>query len=187
MLITGIIGWGIIGNIDFNSKHIRHTVRPESLTGLTGRVNLWQQSWQRFTQSPLLGYGLTLGSEVIMTAKAQNFNVDKNHKRETSKTTLHNGYVQSVFDSGLIGTIFYVFIILLSFYGFVHKDTNREFPAEFYALIFLIVANFGESIIYGASSYHTMLFWILAVFALSLRKTNFKQIGNNNATIVPVL
>jgi len=176
MLITGIIGWGIIGNIDFNSKHIRHTVRSESLTGLTGRVNLWQQSWQRFTHRPFLGYGLTLGSEAIIEKQSNPyvFNSDKSNKRETSKTTLHNGYVQSIFDSGLVGTIFYAFIILLSFCSFVHKDTNREFPAEFYALVFLIVANCGESIIYGASSYHTMLFWILAVFALSLRKTKLQ-------------
>ncbi len=81
---------------------------------------------------------------------------------------MHNGYIQSLVDSGVIGTLFYVLVVLLAIRSFYRYDRKRAFPAEFAGLIFLTVANLGEAVIYSASVFSSILFWLLAIFALSL-------------------
>ncbi len=168
----GILVLAIVANVEIRKESLTHVLRPQSISSLTGRTQLWEAGWKVLQDRPFIGYGYTSGAEALY--KHESSIIDSQPKissRELAATTLHNGYLQSLLDSGLAGTAFYVAIILLSIARFVRYDKDRMFAPEFYAIVFLAVANGGESVIYSASMFHGILFWALAVLAFSLRKS----------------
>ncbi len=158
-------------DIPFDTKAIGKLARVESVSNLTGRVQLWQRAVKAFEAHPYLGNGFTAGA-VGLEEEVYGRSISEPSKlssRGMGRTTMHSGYIQSLLDSGAIGTIFYVLVIALSIRAFYRHDKERAFPAEFAGLIFLSVANLGEAAIYSASVFSSVLFWILAVFAFSLQ------------------
>jgi O-antigen ligase len=169
-------------NIQFDTKAIGKVIRVESISNLTGRVQLWERAIEAFEAQPYLGYGFTAGATGLEgetgggTVGAR----EGLSSRAMGRTTMHSGYVQSLLDSGVIGTSFYLAVIVLSMRSLYRYDRERRFPAEFAALLFLAVANMSEAAIYSASVFSSALFWILAVFALSLSGAN-RSPGNDRA------
>ncbi len=146
--------------------------RTSSILSLSGRVQLWQKAWTGFLENPVLGYGLTLGAEGLSADSHGAAIYHEAKDREISRTSMHNGYLQSLLDSGLVGTFFYLSVIALAVQGFILYDSARQFPSECYVLVFMVIANISESVVYAASAYHSVLFWIVAVAGLSLRKAS---------------
>jgi hypothetical protein len=56
--------------------------------------------------------------------------------------------------------------------GFFVYDLSKRYPAEFACLVFLLVTNIAQNVIYSAAVFDSILFWGLVVFALSLRRLN---------------
>ena len=167
----GLVVLSIIMTVEISKGSIDHALRTKSLSTLTGRTQLWESAWDAFQDRPFLGYGYTAGAEALQRHESNLTNSQPQVSgRQLAGTTLHNGYLQSLLDSGVIGTVFYATVIVLSIIRFVRYDTERIFAPEFYATVFLAVANGGESIIYSASMFHGILFWAVAVLAFSLRK-----------------
>ena len=158
-------------NLTVTKKSVSDALRLNSITTLSGRTDLWQRGLRALEYRPLLGYGLTLGSEGLQQKKNGIDTPDINDARKVARASLHNGYMQSVLDSGVIGTLFYLLVITIAFFRFLHRDVARRYGAAFYSFLFLALANLGESIIYSASVFHSVFFWFLAIFALSLESS----------------
>ena len=48
-------------------------------------------------------------------------------------------------------------------------DTDRKYATEYFILIYLMVGNLAESTIYSGATLAGGIFWIIAVFGLSVR------------------
>ena len=159
-------------DIQFDTKGVGKTVRVKSVSNLAGRLELWERAFKAFKAHPYLGYGFTAGAVGLMgDEEARSGAIAESPallSRDMGRTTMHNGYVQSLLDSGVVGTAFYVLVIVVSIRAFYKYDSQKAFPAEFAALIFLAIANLSENAIYSASVFSSILFWIFALFAFSL-------------------
>ena len=152
-------------------KKISSLLRLETLTTLTGRTDLWTRGVEAVAVRPILGFGFTLGAEALSDPNAVS-QISERQKEENTRalarTTLHNGYLQSFLDNGLLGTSFYLSVIVIALKREFRAKEQKSRPAEMFILIFLSIANLGESIIHSASVFHSALFWLVATRALAL-------------------
>jgi O-antigen ligase len=165
--ICGIVLY-ILASSLYISPMFNEVIRADSVQNLTGRTEIWDLGCRAFFEHPFWGHGVATGSEGLYGKGLPNLFNKSNDVRNLSRETLHNGFIQSLLDTGLIGTLFYMSILLVSLRQMlIYKHLIKE-PCVFYLFIFLAVANMGESIIYIASMIGSVLFWGLTVFALSL-------------------
>lgn len=177
LVVTLLLGAiGLAANMTLNHKTIENTFRLHTITTLTGRVDLWERGLRALEYRPWLGYGFTFGSEGLQQKKAGIGSSSQQDARKIAKVSLHNGYMQSFLDSGIVGTFFYASTIVLAIFRFIRHDFHREYPVSFYCILFLALANCGESIIYSASVFHSVLFWMLAAFALGLKERRIHRL-----------
>jgi O-antigen ligase len=169
-------------NVAVNTSGVQSFARLDSISDLTGRTELWQSAYKGWQEKPLLGYGFTLGGMGLSGDQAQNQDLDPT---QFSRRTLHNGYIQSLMDSGFAGFFLYVATILVSIARVLRFDRRREYPEVLYVLLFLSIANLGESVIYSGSVFQSISFWIFAVFALGLESYDHKMRGTTSAESVP--
>ena len=153
--------------LDFSQARF---LRAESITTLTGRVGLWEEGLRAFYRQPLLGYGYTAGALGLRSASAYSANDNANidSTRDLGKTTLHNGYLQSLLDSGVLGTLFYLAIIAVALRRQLRRPlgTPRD-RAVLFGLVYFAVANAAQNVIYSASVFDGILFFGLAIYAMS--------------------
>jgi O-antigen ligase len=157
---------GIV-NLDSASK----ITRADSISNLSGRLSLWEEGLAAASKRPFIGYGLTAGSAALEKKSfSLSSNDDLEKSRQRGKKTLHSGYIQSLLDGGGVGAIFYFSIIMVSLKNIYTNDVIRQYPLVFYSLFFLAISNISENVIYAVSVLNSLLFWLLAVFAMSLPK-----------------
>jgi O-antigen ligase len=141
--------------------------RLDSVANLTGRTELWQAAYRGFRDRPWFGYGFTMGGVGLEDDTAVPSDADPT---QYSRQTLHNGYIQSVMDAGVIGFFFYLMTLLMAIGRIVRFDSKRRFPEALYVLLFLSIANLGESVVYSGSVFQSLSFWVFAIFALGLSR-----------------
>jgi len=162
---------------------VGRVLRVGSISTFNGRTKIWQDGLNAFSRTPILGHGFTAGGEAfhpdnesirlstMISANQQSpFSLDKS--RSIGKSTLHNGIIQSLLDSGIVGTFFYLTAMVAALRAFILRDLSRRYPAEFACMVFLLVTNIAQNVIYSAAVFDSILFWGLVVFALSLRRRN---------------
>jgi O-antigen ligase len=160
---------------------VGRVLRVGSISTFNGRTKIWHDGFAAFSKTPILGHGFTAGGEafhsdnerirlstVISANQETPSTLDKS--RSIGMSTLHNGIIQSLLDSGIVGTFFYLAAMLAALRGFLLCDRSRRYPAEFACLVFLLVTNIAQNVIYSAAVFDSILFWGLVVFALSLRR-----------------
>ncbi len=162
--------------ISVNTAGVENFTRLNTLSNLTGRTAIWQAAYDGWSRRPWFGYGYTLGGEALLGEGTPGKEIDPS---ELSRTTLHNGYVQSVMDSGLVGFVLYLAAMTIGIWRVIRYDTERRFPEALYAMLFLAISNVGESIIYSGSIFHSLCFWAFAIFAMGLKRL---QPSRSNAT-----
>jgi len=173
LLAVGLAGAALIAfNISVDTSGAHAFARLDSVGTLTGRTGLWEAAEQGFSRRPWLGYGYTLGAEGIPGLESPGGDVDPT---DLSRATLHNGYVQSLLDAGILGFSLYGLTILLAVVRILLRDRERRYPEILYALLFLAVANGGESVIYSGAVFPSLCFWTCTVFALSLPRAPVAQ------------
>ena len=154
-----------------DSKAASKIVRIDSVENLSGRISMWELGINAFKSNPYLGRGFTLGANALDGKSIYHKQGELEAGREAGRVTLHNGYLQVLLDSGVIGMFFYVAIIILSLKRLYKLDADKAYPSMFYSLIFLAIANIGENVIYSASVFHSVMFWAVATFALSMKRS----------------
>jgi O-antigen ligase len=160
----------VVGQGMKNDWFMRVT-RSYSLKGLNGRSYLWDQAQKGIGESPLIGFGLSMGATGMPENKLSDAwtSSEVSDPAQLSRVTFHNGYVQSVMDSGVLGTFFYIATMMVALFRLI-ADARKEYAPAFYAIVFLCVSNLGESVIYSAAMFPSLFFWSCAVFAMSLRR-----------------
>jgi O-antigen ligase len=161
-------------NVRVDTSGIHTFARLDSVTNLTGRTELWQSAYKGWSEKPLLGYGFTLGGIGLDGDRPVPADADPT---QFSRQTLHNGYIQSLMDSGLIGFIFYALTMLVAIGRVLRNDSARSYPEVVYALLFLSIANGGESVVYSGSVFQSLAFWVFAVFAMGIVKPDLAAEG----------
>ena len=152
-------------NISVDTSGVNSFARLNSVSTLSGRTALWQAAYRGWSNRPMFGYGFTLGG--LGLTNLQSVSAD-DEPTQYSRMTLHNGYVQSIMDAGLVGFLFYLITIFVSIRCVLRFDKNRQFPEALYVLFFLSIANGGESVVYSGSVFQSLCFWVFAVFAMHL-------------------
>jgi O-antigen ligase len=162
-------------DLHISSKEQSQIFRTTSMSNMSGRVTVWNVAMTKFWDRPILGYGFTIGADAFNNeaqgaeaAKALGTSV-KYGKSFTP--TLHNGFFQALLDSGALGAFMYVMVIGYALWALFKRDTARRYGAEMYALIFLTLSNVGETIVFSAAEYPGVLYWYVAIFAMSLKQT----------------
>jgi len=145
-------------------------VRTEGIESLSGRVGLWKEGISAIAESPLLGYGLTLGALGLPTESLSNTRSEPTLGNLTyiSRETLHNGFLQAFLDSGIVGALVYLYIVVATPIRLLRHDLARRYPYVFFVLVFMAIANLGESIIYSGAVFDSVFYWGIVVLALTV-------------------
>lgn len=139
--------------------------RADSIQNLSGRTALWDDALQAIDNRPILGYGFTMGSLGLSKNRSRSVG-DEEVPRLLARETLHNGYLQCILDAGVLGLVFYCAAIVATIWR-AWRDGEGERPEVLFVLLFLALANFGESVIYSGAVFDSLFFWACAVYALN--------------------
>jgi O-antigen ligase len=172
LALAGIIG-GIslvILDIRMNSDTQSKVIRSGSIETLSGRTVLWDLALKKYRDSPFLGYGFTTGSDALASDMGDTLSAafGVSDRSQQKMFSLHSGYIQALLDSGAIGAILYVAILILAIWGLWKHDGGRLHGAEMYSLVFFSISNVTDTIIFGAAVFYEVFFWYLPVLAMSL-------------------
>lgn len=166
-------------DIDFSERQVQQAVRVESLHNLTGRLALWKDAIDAVEERPILGYGFSAGGLVLSGSRSlarANGKFEEElfgGQRRLGKS--HNGYIQALIDSGVLGALLYAAVVFGALYRVTVHDKQRRLRGEYFVLVFLAVANLGESVILGGAVFHSVLFWVLAAGSMALRRNGIEQ------------
>jgi O-antigen ligase len=161
-------------DLSYEAPGVGKIVRADSIANLTGRLTLWETGMRAFEKRPLLGFGFTAGSQgvdALDSGPVTGYRTPS-ASRDIGRTTLHSGFLQSLLDSGITGTLFYAAAMWVALLRLLGRDAGHRHAAEFYALVYLLVANATQNVIYSASVYDSIFFWALAVFALGMPRAD---------------
>jgi len=168
-----------------NTKTVETSLRIPSLAKLSGRITIWERGWKFFLDRPWLGYGFTAGDTPFL---AQTGLFDSSgHKRggptiqSEKRYTLHNGYIQALLDSGMMGTVSYLLLLVTAIWN-ITKRAHKEMAPALYILIFIAIANMGESVMFTASSFASLFAWYFVIFGLSLDRESESTADNTADT-----
>jgi O-antigen ligase len=154
-----------------SEKTVAHTLRTDSIENLTGRTKVWKYALSSWWDRPLFGYGFTTGDEPFNTGD-EPFNARKGTPlagkgRDVKRYTLHNGYIQALLDSGAVGAALYVVVLGLAIIR-IARPQATQLRVPLFILLFAAIANMGETIIFSAATFQSVLVWYCVVFGLSL-------------------
>lgn len=149
---AGLLGFYLYNNFD----------NVLSLLGkdpsLTGRTNLWSETWQAIGQNPIMGYGYQSFWDLhpLAISIGDNINWDAHHA--------HNGLLDILIQVGFLGLILFLFSFLKSYWSaFVLTLRGKTFIGSLPLIIFTLAVlyNITESNILNPNS----TFWALFVYA----------------------
>src|SRR5262249_41485134 len=142
---------------------------------------IWSVAIDKFQERPILGYGFTFGADSFVDSAVMNSftrNGTRAYADLLDHPTMHNGYVQALLDSGIVGLTAYCTIIIGAVIQLWRNDVEKRHPAFMYVLVFSMIGNMGETYIFGVAQSHQVMYWLCAIFALGLtrRVTQRKRI-----------
>ncbi len=177
--VTGMVAAAMVTlHVQLDTGTANKVLRTRSITNLTGRVSLWEEGLEAFQRRPFVGYGFTVGSDGLDVRGYRIFGRDEfsfSQAREQGRRTLHSGYLQSLLDAGIVGTLFYMLTILMALQRVWKARRNPHVAPYLFALLYLSVSNITENVVYSAAVYDSIFFWGVAIFALSLPKAALRM------------
>jgi len=176
--VSALVGFVVllaaIGDYKVSQPTQNEILRTESIENLSGRTGVWAEAMTRLGERPWFGYGFGAGG---IGAVVDFGAVASSTPAWSTVPTLHDGYVQSLMDSGMVGTALYGLVIGMAVFRMMVRDKRKKHGAECFALVFLAVGNVGESVIFTASTFPSILFWYVAILAFSLRRNAGHEIS----------
>ena len=144
-------------------------LRLHSLLSLSGRINVWRETLPIALIKPL-GSGYCLGGTVIVEAFEKDKALVKKSKqfdmiatRKGVKTTLHNGYLQTLADLGPVGFFLYLMIfvrgITFAIKG-AHSRYRNEMGIFICIFVFFTIVNLSATAMISPTDTNTVLFWL---------------------------
>lgn len=172
LAFVGVIGGLglVILDVHVASETQSKIIRSDSIGTLSGRTALWDLAFEKYQDSPLLGYGFTTGSDALASDLGDTLSMAFGVAGRSQQTafSLHSGYIQALLDSGAIGASLYLSILGVALWGFFRYDGERLHGAEMYCLVFFAISNLTDTIIFGAAVFYEAFYWYLSVLAMSV-------------------
>lgn len=165
-------------DLNLDQTTVNEIFRTESLETLSGRTTLWGAAINSFEHSPLIGNGFTAGTDALAHIKTTTYDgnyVNKIARLAERRGSFHNGYIQSLLDTGILGTFFYISILSLALIRVYKKRLWEQYPAHCFILFYGCILNIGKTFIYSASVLDSVLFWYIVVSCLGLKKTKISS------------
>ena len=155
-IITTLVGLAIVLVFYFGSQnqwngfvgldqYISKVFSSKNFTTITGRVTIWQNIYKYIFDTPvysIFGHGFMVSEKNILAITAV-----MNNTTEGVRTT-HNGYVQIVFEYGLLGAFIYLCLMGFFIYSCIRLLLEKRFHFVFvYAFVVLCcsIYNMAES------------------------------------------
>lgn len=165
----------IAGGVHLSQQDQAQVLRSDSLENLSGRTAIWNLAFKKFQERPMLGFGFNSGEvleeELTRSIKGSGAVSSEEKFRYFS---LHNGYVQALLDSGMLGASLYVAIMITAAWKIFRCDGEKRYGAMLYCAVFFLIANLGETIVFGAATFQAVFYWYLAALCFGMRKSSFK-------------
>jgi hypothetical protein len=165
---------------------LNKVLRAESLSHMSGRTSLWDAALAAVENSPYIGFGYTKGAQGLLSLGPKLWDYLPNIRGFSNEviggSSLHNGFVQALMDSGYIGLALYVVTSMVALVKVAVLDSERAYPVVFYGLVFSIITNLAEVTIYAAAVFHSVLFWYCCVRAYKLRRESVTKEKQLNAS-----
>jgi O-antigen ligase len=121
-------------------KYLKRGQTEKQWQTLSGRLTAWEYSWERFKDSPILGYGMEAGVRFGAVSK------------ELQGSHLHSSYFETLLNSGLVGFIPWLLSLIFLAKGILSRflsipawfdSSMRRYHSEITALfVFLLVRTF---------------------------------------------
>jgi O-antigen ligase len=172
LALVGVIGGLglVILDVHVASETQSKIIRSGSIGTLSGRTALWDLAFEKYRDSPILGYGFTTGSDALASDMGDTLSLafgvaDRSQQKAFS---LHSGYIQALLDSGAIGASLYLSILGVALWRLFRYDSERLHGAEMYCLVFFSISNLTDTIIFGAAVFYEAFYWYLSALALSV-------------------
>jgi O-antigen ligase len=158
---SGAIGW--LGYRSINARYVETRSAMETHQSLIdGRLELYRDTWTLASQKPLFGWGLDSYATAFQLIRPRP--VQTHRQYESSYTTAHNDWLQSIAETGFVGTGLLLLTLALPLAG-LGKSSLRH------PLIAYPVGGLALTLLYAAvefpfaSAAFLITFWTL-VFTL---------------------
>tara|TARA_B110001452_G_scaffold72987_1_gene59033 strand:+ start:11609 stop:12835 length:1227 start_codon:yes stop_codon:yes gene_type:complete len=107
-----------------------------SYSGVSFRTKIWKNSFIVFEESPLFGHGIYLSQQKLMHQyRKTNF-----RRGYINNLNSHNQYLQTLLDSGFIGLILLIFMLVIPV-----KDVSKTQPSHLLFTVIILVSLIPES------------------------------------------
>lgn len=141
--------------------------RSESkrITDFTGRSDFWLGSIELIKERPLFGYGYDVGGKIWDDPR---FNKNQYLWIGSSRTSLHNGYLNIAIGLGITGLLIWAFFIIPPIWRCL------QLPSSYYKAFILVILfqalliNFFETSITSSRGQVSLVFWFCWILALRL-------------------
>lgn len=137
-----------------------------TITNLTGRTQFWQLAAHLVAEKPITGYGYEVGGGVWSDSGISEGTFVS--QWGSSKTSLHNGYLEVVLGTGLVGFALWLLVLVMPLRRLV---LTRASDYRAYALVMMVqflIINLFESAISTSRSTGSLGFWLAWALALRL-------------------
>ncbi len=134
------------------------------ITDLTGRMEMWSLAFEVLSARPLFGYGYEVSGSVW--SEPQFAKRSFVSEWGSSKTSLHNGYLDVAIGSGILGLVLWVTILFYPVPGLLRMGMSDTKAFLLGFLVQFFVLNFFESAISTSRSFGSLAFWMLWVAAI---------------------
>lgn len=136
-------------------------IQVDAATGdlFEGRTEIWTAATSLILERPIEGYGYG-STPTVLANQAEGL---------ASTSSVHNGYLQSILEVGLLGGVA-LLVGLLAILRSVHQGLGRREQAGLIALVFMgLASQFTESSFIWVSQWYPFLFWpaVLALVVLN--------------------
>ncbi len=158
-LFVLILGWTVIF---FGPASFDREGETLAVTSLTGRTEFWEGTYFLFKERPILGYGFEVEGKIWDDPRF--YNPDYDLWRGSSRTSLHNGYLNVLVGTGILGFILWGIALIIPMLKFKLMPTNIYKGFVVTTMVMWFVFNLAESAV-NPSSLAAIMFWIAWVLA----------------------
>jgi O-antigen ligase len=113
------------------NRVIQFNQNVSSYSGSSFRVKVWKNAINIFKDSPVYGYGFNKSQEVLM----KQYQTTNFRRAYINNFNAHNQYLQSLIDSGIIGLLTLILMILAPLF----KATKNNQDYLFFLLIIVVI------------------------------------------------
>jgi O-antigen ligase len=190
LLIGLFIAVPLIGIYDTTSfeegmgKYFRRGQSERQFRSWSGRLTAWEYSWDKFKESPVLGYGMEAGVRFGAVSK------------ELQGSHLHSSYFETLINSGLIGFIPWLVCLVIVAKGMIatfaffpkwFDTTMRDYHTELTAIfVFLLVRTFAGTT-FVRFDYLFMMYLALIGYVFAVKRPEKREEPAPAAALNPAL